>query len=69
MKMATRIASHAPIAIRNIKRAVNDGLDMSIDEAIEHEIGLFSACFATEDQKEGMQAFLEKRKEKVFKNK
>lgn len=67
-KMASRIASQAPIAIRNIKKAVNEGLDMPIDEAIQHEIRLFSACFATEDQKEGMQAFLEKRKEKVFKN-
>jgi enoyl-CoA hydratase len=41
---------------------------MPIDQAIEHEIGLFGACFASEDQKEGMKAFLEKRKEKVFKN-
>lgn len=67
-KMANRIASQAPIAIRNIKIAVNDGLDMTIKEAIQHEIKLFSACFKSEDQKEGMQAFLEKRKEKVFKN-
>ena len=69
LKMAARIASHAPIAVRNIKKAVNEGLDMSIDDAIKREIELFSACFATEDQKEGMQAFLEKRKEKIFKNK
>ena len=68
-KMAMRIAGQAPIAIRNIKKAVNEGLDMPIDQAIEHEIGLFGACFASEDQKEGMRAFLEKRKEKVFKNK
>ena len=69
LKMAARIASHAPIAIRNIKKAVNEGLDMSIDGAIQHEIELFSSCFSTEDQKEGMKAFLEKRKEKNFKNK
>lgn len=68
-KMAMRIAGQAPIAIRNIKKAVNEGLDMPIDQAIDHEIGLFGACFASEDQKEGMRAFLEKRKEKVFKNK
>lgn len=67
-KMATRIAAQAPIAIRNIKIAVNEGLDMPIDQAIELEIGLFGACFASEDQKEGMKAFLEKRKEKVFIN-
>ncbi len=68
LKMAARIASQAPIAIRQIKRAVNEGLDMPIHEALRHEITLFSACFATDDQKEGMQAFLEKRKDKEFKN-
>jgi enoyl-CoA hydratase len=68
LKMANRIAANAPIAIRNIKTAVNEGLDLSIDEAIRKEVDLFSVCFNSEDQKEGMQAFLEKRKEKVFKN-
>jgi enoyl-CoA hydratase len=69
IKMADRIAGHAPIAIRNIKKAVNEGLDMPIEDAIQHEVNLFGNCFTTEDQKEGMQAFLERRKEKVFKNK
>lgn len=67
-KMAKRIAMQAPIAIRNIKKAVNDGLDLPIEQAIDVEIDLFSECFASEDQKEGMRAFVEKRKEKVFKN-
>jgi enoyl-CoA hydratase len=67
-KMANRIASNAPIAVRNIKKAVNEGLDMPMTDAIQHEVGLFSNCFTTEDQKEGMQAFMEKRKEKAFKN-
>lgn len=68
LKMANRIAANAPIAIRNIKKAVNEGLEMPIAEAIQHEVGLFSNCFTTEDQKEGIQAFMEKRKEKAFKN-
>lgn len=68
LKMADRIAGNAPIAVRHIKRAVNEGLDMPIETAIQHEVNLFSDCFTTEDQKEGMQAFLEKRKEKTFKN-
>lgn len=68
IKMADRIAGHAPIAIRNIKKAVNEGLDMPIEDAIQHEVNLFGNCFTTEDQKEGMQAFLQKRKEKAFKN-
>jgi len=67
-KMAQRIAMQAPIAIRNIKKAVNDGLDLPIEKAIDVEVDLFSECFASEDQKEGMRAFVEKRKEKVFKN-
>ncbi len=68
VKMAKRIASQAPIAIRNIKKAVNEGLDLSMEDAIQLEVDLFSACFSSEDQKEGMLAFLEKRKEKSFKN-
>jgi len=69
LKMAERIAGNAPIAVRNIKKAVNEGLDMPITEAIQHEVNLFTNCFTTEDQKEGMQAFMQHRKEKVFKNK
>ena len=68
LKMANRVAANAPIAIRNIKTAVNEGLDLTIDDAIWLEVDLFSACFDSEDQKEGMQAFLEKRKDKEFKN-
>lgn len=68
IKMADCIAGHAPIAIRNIKKAVNEGLDMPIEDAIQHEVNLFGNCFTTEDQKEGMQAFLQKRKERAFKN-
>ena len=68
LKMADRVAGNAPIAIRTIKRAVNEGLDMPIENAIQHEVDLFSKCFLTEDQQEGMQAFMEKRKEKIFKN-
>ena len=68
VKLANRIASQAPIAIRNIKKAVNEGLDLAMEDAIQLEVDLFSACFASEDQKEGMLAFLEKRKEKSFKN-
>lgn len=68
MALASRVAAHAPIAIRQIKKAVNRGLDMPLDDGIQQEIELFSECFATEDQHEGMQAFIEKRKEKRFNN-
>lgn len=68
-KMAATIAKNAPIAVRNCKKAINEGLDADMDEAIVIEEKLFGDCFETEDQKEGMTAFLEKRKVDNFKNK
>ncbi|WP_077610876.1 enoyl-CoA hydratase-related protein [Clostridium sp. Marseille-P2415] len=68
-KMAEEIAKNGPIAVRNCKKAMNDGLQMNMDQAIVIEEKLFGACFETHDQKEGMSSFLEKRKEKNFINK
>ena len=67
-KMAGQIAMNAPIAVRACKKAVNDGLQVDMDKAIVVEEKLFGSCFETHDQKEGMGAFLEKRKEKIFTN-
>ena len=70
-KMAAGIAKNAPIAVRNCKKAINDGLEVGMDEAIVIEEKLFGDCFETEDQKYGMAFFLDKNKEKVkepFKN-
>ncbi len=67
-KMAAGIAQQAPIAVRNCKKAINEGLQVDMDKAIVIEEKLFGDCFETHDQKEGMSAFLEKRKEKVFTN-
>jgi len=67
-KMAGNIAQNAPIAVRACKKAINDGLDAKMDDAIVIEEKLFGSCFATHDQIEGMSAFLEKRKEKNFTN-
>ena len=68
-KMAGQIAMNAPIAVRACKKAVNDGLQVDMDKAIVVEEKLFGSCFETMDQKEGMGAFLEKRKDKTFTNK
>lgn len=68
-KMAAGIAKNAPIAVRNCKKAINDGLDVDMDQAIVIEEKLFGDCFESHDQKEGMSAFLEKRKDKNFINK
>ncbi|MBR6574918.1 MAG: enoyl-CoA hydratase/isomerase family protein [Clostridia bacterium] len=68
LKMAARIAGNAPIAVRATKKAVNDGLQVDMDRAIEIEEQLFGSCFETEDQKNAMGAFLEKRKPDPFVN-
>lgn len=61
MDMAARIMKNAPLAVKYTVMAIKEGLEAPMDEAIEIESKLFAKCFATEDQKEGMKAFLEKR--------
>ena len=61
------ILKNAPIAVRYAKACINGNYDLSADESIALENRYFAKCFTTEDQKEGMAAFLEKRKA-TFKN-
>jgi len=68
LKMAARIAGNAPIAVRACKKAVNDGLQVDMDQALVVEEKLFGSCFETEDQKNAMSAFVEKRKPEPFVN-
>ena len=68
-KMADTIAKNAPIAVRACKKAINEGLDVDMDQALVIEEKLFGDCFETADQKEGMGAFLEKRKHEPYQNK
>lgn len=68
-KLASTIARNAPIAVRNCKRAINEGLQVDMDQAIIIEEKLFGDCFESCDQREGMTAFLEKRKVEAFLNK
>jgi enoyl-CoA hydratase len=60
-KMAHKIASRGQIAVRLSKEAINEGLEMDLDRASAFEADQFALCFTSADQKEGMQAFLEKR--------
>lgn len=69
LKMANGICKNAPIAVTHSKEAINEGLQMDIDSAINVEVDRFSSCFATEDQTYGMECFVNKVKEKEFKNK
>ena len=71
LKMAGQIAKNAPIAVRACKKAVNEGMQVSIDKAVEIEEKLFGDCFETHDQVEGMACFLSREKPKpkaVFTN-
>lgn len=68
MRLAHQIAQRPPIALKLAKEAVLKADEMSLAEGLEYERKLFYSLFATEDQKEGMRAFLEKRKA-VYKGK
>ena len=61
LKMAAGIAAQAPIAVRNCKKAINEGLQTDINSAVAIEEKLFGDCFETEDQRAGMGNFLKKK--------
>jgi enoyl-CoA hydratase len=61
LALAAKIATKSPLALRLAKEAVNAAYEMSLSDALAHERRLFYLLFASEDQKEGMAAFLEKR--------
>ena len=71
LKLAAKIAKNAPIAVRACKQAINEGLQVSIDEGVKIEEKLFGSTFETHDQVEGMACFLSREKPKpkpVFTN-
>ena len=59
---ASQIAARAPVAVRMAKEAVNAAFEMPLNAALAHERRLFYMLFSTGDQKEGMQAFVDKRR-------
>ena len=65
--LVTSILKNAPIAVSYAKACINENYDLDVDESIALENQYFSKCFSTDDQKEGMDAFLNKRPA-VFKN-
>ncbi|HEX7066013.1 MAG TPA: enoyl-CoA hydratase-related protein [Bacillales bacterium] len=62
MRFARRLAKQPPLSLRMIKESVNKAVDHSLSEGMQFERKNFSILFSSQDQKEGMQAFLEKRK-------
>jgi enoyl-CoA hydratase len=67
MEIARLIAQNGMIAVAMAKDAIDNGLNMNKEDGLRYESSLFSILFATQDQKEGMQAFVGKRKPE-FKN-
>lgn len=67
-KIAKKIMGKGPIAIKYAKKAIDEGINMTLSEGLKLEAKLFGELFTTEDQKEGAKAFLEKR-EAQFKGK
>lgn len=67
-ELANTIAKNAPIAVKLSKQAINRGIQCDIDTALSFESEAFGECFSTEDQKEAMTAFVEKKKPEGFKN-
>jgi enoyl-CoA hydratase len=61
LEMARLISQKGPVAVHLAKQAVQRGQDIDLDNACLLESEVFGLCFSTEDQKEGMGAFLEKR--------
>ncbi len=64
--LAEQVARNAPISLRQAKRAIDDGLHLPLDEALAHETRMYQDCLQTEDRREALRAFAEKRRP-VFK--
>ncbi len=69
LKLAETIAKQAPVAVTNLKKAISQGMKASLDTAINIEMELFAQCFETMDQKNAMEAFVNKVKLERFENK
>jgi enoyl-CoA hydratase len=61
-QLLSKILAHGPLAVASVKRLVDEGLECDLWDGLEYEAEVFGAAFRTQDQKEGMAAFLEKRK-------
>jgi len=62
MELANKIASKGPLAVKLAKKVISEGIELSLDEGSAYETRDFAECFARGEAKEGMSAFLEKRK-------
>jgi enoyl-CoA hydratase len=61
LELAEELASKAPLAVREAKRLIDDGVEAPLPTALTLEQRVLSALFATEDAREGIRSFIEKR--------
>ncbi len=61
-KLARTLSTKSPVAMKAAKRSLNFGMNVDLPSGLSFELKTFAGLFASEDQKEGMKAFLEKRK-------
>jgi enoyl-CoA hydratase len=64
LELARKLASKSPIMLRLVKQAVNRGIEMDLKSGLAEEVKAFRVCFTTQDFKEGLTAFMEKRQPK-----
>jgi enoyl-CoA hydratase len=64
LELARKLASKSPIMLRLVKQAVNRGIEMDLKSGLAEEVKAFRVCFTTQDFKEGLTAFTEKRQPK-----
>lgn len=66
MELASTITDKAPLAVRNMKKALHEGLSLPLQDALNLESELFADCYKSEDHEEALRAFLEKRPHKPY---
>ncbi len=59
--LAERVGQNAPVSLRQAKRAIDGGFDLPLDEALDFENRMYQDCLGTEDRREALRAFAEKR--------
>lgn len=64
VELSNQILKNSSVAIKMCKSSINEGSEMDLDKALKYETYLFALCFTEDDQREGMNAFIEKRKAK-----
>jgi enoyl-CoA hydratase len=68
LTLAEQITGNAPLAVKATKKAVNWGMQCDLDTAVNYEAEVFAQCFASEDQRDAMEAFVAKTRLTGFKN-